>query len=308
MYVLGAFGHDHRDHALADLHALAEPLSVDQCDGGLDVEVATLAGDRRVLLVRHARRQFGAGRGVEPARTGRFHGQAAVETVLGATAIVIGAGRHAHVTEQVETLARRCPPEVRDRLADTDRGVSVVADGTAVAVVRVVRHAVGVHRDTRIDLRQERAHLGRLELVGQRHLDAFAGVRPQHERTGTDAAAVGRVTLVAVRRISDDRGVPVLHRRLVLLQHVEQSVGISVAEMLEAVRAVLRDTRIVDPSRVRNEGVDGGDVVRPFGGGPPSTPRARAPVRRLPPIRPSRRRSRPPAVRRRCPNGRGRWD
>ena len=109
------------------------------------------------------------------------------------------------------------------------------------------------------------------------HSPAFARSTADGDGTGGH----GRVTLVAVRLVSDDRGVPVLHRRLVLLQHEEQSVGISVAEMLEAIRAVLRDTRIVDPPRVRNEGVDRGDVVRPDRRWSPSNPRARAPVRRL---------------------------
>ena len=94
----------------------------------------------------------------------------------------------------------------------------------------------------------------------------LTGVRPQDERTGTDAAAVGRVTGVAVRLVADDRRVPVLHRLLVLLQHEQQSVGIAVAEMLVAVGTALGDSRIVDPARVRDEGVDRGDVVCPDGG------------------------------------------
>ena len=92
------------------------------------------------------------------------------------------------------------------------------------------------------------------------HSPAFA---PEHERTGTDPSAVGRVTGVAVLLISDDRCVPVLHRLLVLLQHEEQAVGVAVAVVRKPVRAVLGDAGIVDPARVGDEGVDRSDVVRP---------------------------------------------
>ena len=185
--------------------------------------------------------------------------------MLGATAVGVRSGGHAHVAEQVQALARGGPPEVGDRLADANGGVDVVADAAAVAGVGRVRHAEGVHRDVRVDLRQQRRHLGRIEFVGQRDLDALTRVGAQHQRAGTETAAGGRVACVAVGRGADDRRVPVLDCGLVALQHEHHAFGIAVGEMREPVGSVHRATEIVRPPGVGDEHVGRRDVIDAHG-------------------------------------------
>ncbi|CAB4582445.1 unannotated protein [freshwater metagenome] len=257
----------HRDDVLADLHALPVPLAVRHDDRRVQVQVTALTRGCRVLLCRHGRRQLDTRRGLEPTRPRGLHGQAAVEAVFGGATVGIGARRHAHVAEQVEPLGGRSTPEVGDGLADSDRRVGVVADAAAVAAVRGVRHPDGVHRHARIDLRERRSHRCRCELVREVHLDALARVGPEDERTWTHTAACRRVAGVPVRRVPDQRSVPVHDRGLIALQHVQHAVGVAVGEVRGAVRPDLGHTGVVAPAAVGDERVRRRDVVHAAGVG-----------------------------------------
>ena len=250
---------DARDLVVGELDALAERHGGGVGDDRVEVELAALPGDR---AVRRRGVELRAADRVVPGRALRLDRERAEQAVHGRAAVRLGAGDRAVIVEQVGALLRRSGQVVDLGLPDADGGVVVEADGGAVGTLEggaagrpdLVGDAVRVDRDARVGQRAAELRTG--QLVGQGDLDALAGVGPQHQRPGPQPPAGRRVRSGVIAAVGGphvvQRHVPVLDRRLVLLQDVHHPVRVQVRRARRRVGA---------PAVVGDVEVDGRDVV-----------------------------------------------